>query len=434
MNLKTSVASLVMLFCLGFSLSAAAEVPETMTYKGNLTDGSGAPVDTTVEASFRLYDAANGGSEVWSETFSTIDVVNGSFSAQLGQTESLVDVFDGSAYWLEVSIDGETLSPRNPVESVPYALRSNRANEADSLQGLSAADVQAALSELASLRSRVESLESNLQGTGGTPIDVASLESRIGQNEASIATNTAAISTNTTAISANTSEILTNTANISSNATAIAVNEGDIATNAADVSSNAIMLYTHRTEIAALERVTQDMNRTIVNGQPAVTFTGVNVHVRNGLGSTDGDTGSGAQVNGLGNLIVGYDESRAFGRNKSGSHNLVVGSEHNYESYGGLVAGFRNTVSGSYAAISGGSASRASGEYSSISGGYNNDASGYHATVSGGNQNTASGWYSSVSGGYQNTASGYHATVSGGRERSVAGSYYWRAGTLIESQ
>ena len=45
--------------------------------------------------------------------------------------------------------------------------------------------------------------------------------------------------------------------------------------------------------------------------------TGVNVHVRDGSGGTDG------AVNGLGNLIVGYNEDS--GDTRSGSHNLVVG-------------------------------------------------------------------------------------------------------------
>jgi hypothetical protein len=63
-----------------------------------------------------------------------------------------------------------------------------------------------------------------------------------------------------------------------------------------------------------------------------VIFEGCNVHIRSGAGYT------GAPVNGLGNLVVGYNE--AFpDDDRTGSHNLVVGAFHSYSSSGGLVAG-----------------------------------------------------------------------------------------------
>jgi len=79
-----------------------------------------------------------------------------------------------------------------------------------------------------------------------------------------------------------------------------------------------------------------------------ITFSGVNVHVVNGTGTTDGS------VNGVGNLIVGYNELRGTGDDRTGSHNIVVGKRHNYSAYGGLVAGYNNTISGVYASVSGG--------------------------------------------------------------------------------
>lgn len=61
-------------------------------------------------------------------------------------------------------------------------------------------------------------------------------------------------------------------------------------------------------------------------------FEGCNVAVINGVGST-------TTSNGLGNLIVGYNEGTGT---KAGSHNLIVGPNHSYASYGGLVAGSGN--------------------------------------------------------------------------------------------
>ncbi len=76
-------------------------------------------------------------------------------------------------------------------------------------------------------------------------------------------------------------------------------------------------------------------------------FSGCDVEVRNGLG----DTGT---TNGKGNLIVGYNENpNAF--NRDGSHNIVVGRNHGYSSFGGLVVGINNQITGAYASVSGGS-------------------------------------------------------------------------------
>jgi len=100
---------------------------------------------------------------------------------------------------------------------------------------------------------------------------------------------------------------------------------------------------------------------------PHVIFSGANVHVRNGRGQT-------ATTNGLGNLIVGYDEPGWNLSARTGSHNIVVGELHGYVSYGGLVAGFDNTISGPHGSVSGGTSNIASGGLASVSGGNNNTA------------------------------------------------------------
>jgi hypothetical protein len=148
-----------------------------------------------------------------------------------------------------------------------------------------------------------------------------------------------------------------------------------------------------------------------------IRFHGANVQIVNGTGITDG------VVDGAGNLIVGYNELRGAGDDRSGSHNLVVGKEHNFSSFGGLLAGQRNTVSGGWSSVSGGRLNAASGLLSSVSGGAFNEASGNYSSVSGGIGNTASANYASVSGGEFNTASGNYASVSGGRFNAASGNY-----------
>lgn len=174
-----------------------------------------------------------------------------------------------------------------------------------------------------------------------------------------------------------------------------------------------------------------------------VYFTGCNVHVRSGSGATDGT------VNGLGNLIVGYNEDFGPSSPRTGSHNVVIGYDHSYTYYGSLivgqsnssasrftmVAGLSNTAVGPYATVTGGSSGTASGWGSSISGGLLNQASADYSTVSGGGNNKASGFGSSISGGgvevdgtlavpgpdygVGNVASGRFASVTGGKSNRV---------------
>jgi len=94
-----------------------------------------------------------------------------------------------------------------------------------------------------------------------------------------------------------------------------------------------------------------------------IAINGANLWITNGLGTT-------AVVNGLGNLIIGYNESRTPALDvRNGSHNLVVGDKQNYGSYGGILAGYTNSVLAPYAAVSGGENNTASGLNSSVSGG-----------------------------------------------------------------
>ena len=170
-------------------------------------------------------------------------------------------------------------------------------------------------------------------------------------------------------------------------------------------------------------------------------ISGINVQIVNGLGATNGypadpnTTDPNLTVtNGVGNLIVGYNELGTFGGDdRTGSHNLVFGKSNSFSSFGGLVGPHGNRISGAFASVSGGSGNTASGSMSSVSGGFGNTASGFFSSVSGGYKNAASGYLSSVSGGNRNTASGIYSSVSGGHSRSVSGTYNWRGGKYYSS-
>jgi hypothetical protein len=78
-----------------------------------------------------------------------------------------------------------------------------------------------------------------------------------------------------------------------------------------------------------------------VGGKPTIQISGVNVQVVNGTGKTE-------TINGEGNLVIGYDEHNGYfgSRQQTGSHDLIVGLEQEFTSFGGILGGFRNTASG----------------------------------------------------------------------------------------
>jgi hypothetical protein len=141
-----------------------------------------------------------------------------------------------------------------------------------------------------------------------------------------------------------------------------------------------------------------------VGSQPTIKFKGVNVQIVNGAGTT-------ATTNGKGNLVIGYDEKPVL---VTGSHNLVLGGEQSYTSYGGILGGFGNYVSQPFASITGGLGNTVTGSYGSVTGGWKNTVSASRASITGGYENTASELVASVSGGELNVASGGGSSVSGG--------------------
>ncbi|WP_019627976.1 hypothetical protein [Thioalkalivibrio sp. AKL10] len=200
-----------------------------------------------------------------------------------------------------------------------------------------------------------------------------------------------------------------------------------------------------RSQIEAMQKLHEHVEVIADPNYPnehTVRFSGVNVQIVNGLEETE-------STNGLGNLIVGYNEPRggstatevcslgqydnstnctsnggAWDQNhKSGSHNIVGGTGNAYSAAGGLVVGLRNTINREYATVTGGWQNTASGAASSVAGGLLNIASESRSHVSGGQSNTASGLYSTVSGGMLNTASRTWSSVSGGHTNTAEHNY-----------
>ena len=159
-----------------------------------------------------------------------------------------------------------------------------------------------------------------------------------------------------------------------------------------------------------------------------IRISGVNVQVVNGLQATNGRLGDpyalDGVTNGLGNLIIGYNEQ---GNNllddRTGSHNLVLGQKSTFTEFGGLVAGRDNSNQASYASIVGGWRNQVTGVDSCVLGGTINLVSGDDSTLVGGDSNVVSGNRSALLGGFQNVASGSRCTVCGGAQNESSIEY-----------
>ena len=103
-------------------------VPRRMSYQGLITKTDGSPTnDGSYEILFKVFDSADGGDPVWTEN-QEVTVSNGIISTVLGSTNPFT-VIPQEAY-LELTVEGSTLSPRQLLTSVFYSVLSDTAGYA----------------------------------------------------------------------------------------------------------------------------------------------------------------------------------------------------------------------------------------------------------------------------------------------------------------
>ena len=95
------------------------------TYQGRLQE-SGEPYDGTVDLTFRLYDALDGGAQIGSElTILNVTVQDGVFTLELDFGDG---AFGSDPRWLEIEVGETLLTPRQRITPAPvaqYALSGN---------------------------------------------------------------------------------------------------------------------------------------------------------------------------------------------------------------------------------------------------------------------------------------------------------------------
>ena len=112
-----------------------------LSFQGRLTDSSGTPIVTPINATFKLWDQETGGTQgtcsggagedcLYSTTTCSVDpdqdgIFNVLLRAAPCAPKTPADVFtENTAVWLEVEVATETLTPRQPIATVAYALNS----------------------------------------------------------------------------------------------------------------------------------------------------------------------------------------------------------------------------------------------------------------------------------------------------------------------
>lgn len=139
------------------SAQAAQTVPYKVNYQGRIANSAGTSLaNGSYNMKFRLYDAATGGTVVWSETRDAstqrVAVTNGQFAVQLGEVAALSpSLFTSQPLYLEVELPTPAtatcstascaswtegaMTPRQSLASSPYAMN------ADTVDGIDGANI-----------------------------------------------------------------------------------------------------------------------------------------------------------------------------------------------------------------------------------------------------------------------------------------------------
>jgi hypothetical protein len=111
------------MFMVWMCAAASAQPPAWIHYQGRLMDGTNL-VHGPVELGFSLFTSAAGGTLLF-EDARNADIVDGLYEARIGEFPvlgNLMQALTNANVWLQVSVDGTPLSPRERLVAVPYAL------------------------------------------------------------------------------------------------------------------------------------------------------------------------------------------------------------------------------------------------------------------------------------------------------------------------
>lgn len=123
MSISTRWSRIVLVFMplLALSISGCFSLSPEFSYQGRLLDDNGFPVpDGDYEMTYSIYHVSLGGTAIYSDT-QTIPLKDGLFTTSIGPSPDLDPQMFSQPAWMEVTIEGETLTPRQRLQGSPFA-------------------------------------------------------------------------------------------------------------------------------------------------------------------------------------------------------------------------------------------------------------------------------------------------------------------------
>jgi len=112
-------------------------VPYSMIYQGTL-QRSGDSVNETLQMSFKIYKdltSSDPADLLWSESDISVEVREGVYSVELGSVSNPIspELFTEDVAYIELVVDGDTLSPRSRINSAGYSLQAGGLSNSGSI-------------------------------------------------------------------------------------------------------------------------------------------------------------------------------------------------------------------------------------------------------------------------------------------------------------
>ena len=364
-----TVLWVVLLVCVS-KVYVLAEIPRSLTVQGVLSNSAN-DIDNVYIIKTALYSAVSDVNILYTQ-FDTLRIEkNGLFIINLGKESGLpLSIPFDRQYVVEFSVNGIVMPVRMPLQSVPYAITSEKVSE-NSVE----------------LRHLSEDLKSVLQLNDDSEKGEMNLANYVAGHRAVIAGG------DENRTSASFSSILGGYSN------GVTGNYGTIAGGQSNLASGSWSFVGGG-----------------LSNRAFGTFSTVTAGANNVVSSSAsyGSIGGGGlnQIGGLYATIAGGNSNTASG---------------NYANIGG---GNSNRTMQDFSTISGGNSNNAGGFASTIGGGINNVSSGQHSFIGGGKDNIATGMSAIVAGGLSNNASGMSSGISSGQSNAVTGSHSSVSGGL----
>ena len=129
--MQRQIMGLLVVIGLIIASEVGAEINTLLNYQGRLLSTNGQPVNGNVTIAVAIYTNVSEGSQVYTESVGTVPVQDGVYSFHFGtNSAALKQALMNTQCWLEVSVDGSALSPRQQLTAVPYAVMAQQAETA----------------------------------------------------------------------------------------------------------------------------------------------------------------------------------------------------------------------------------------------------------------------------------------------------------------